>query len=232
VSPIQFEDLFHYQLAIDLISVGILLSEFDSVRDAASLMQSARHSDMLFEALIEKVVPDPDTEVTEFFHEQPYDPLLDAIFSAETPADASAFVKKYLDGWYKAFEGVPWHNGHLVVTDEYSNYEGYWAFEAAAICVLYDIDDSSFRDHIVYPKDLADWAREHKVLDRIGPSGFGSAPGQNLRSESGQPCPQSGYWLSPAQLDSRRHFNAGDVMPSLAGDYGATIWQWDPNQRP
>ncbi len=234
MTPVPFEDLFHFQLVLDLISVGILLGEFESVREAAKLMQSARHSDMLYEALIEKIVPDPDTEVTEFFHEQPYDPLLDAIFTAETPQEASAFVKKYLEGWYKAFEGVPWHNGHLVVTDEYSNYEGYWAFEAAAICVLYDIDDSSFRDHIVYPKDLADWAREHKVLDRLSPSG--SDPGTNafpgLRCESGQPCPQTGYWRTPAQLDSRRHFTAGDVMPSLGGDYGVTIWQWDDNQQP
>ena len=52
-----------------------------------------------------------------------------------------------------------------------------------------------------------------------------------LRCEAGQPCPQSGYWLTPAQLDSRRHFNAGDVMPSLGGGFGATIWQWDENQQ-
>ncbi len=233
MTPIPFEDLFHFQLVMDLISLGILLGEFDSVREAAKLMQSARHSDMLYEALIEKIVPDPDIEVTEFFHEQPYDPLLDAIFTAETPLEASAFVKQYLEGWYKAFEGVTWHNGHLVVTDEHSNYEGYWAFEAAAICVLYDIDDSSFRDHIVYPKDLADWAREHKVLDRLSPSGSGSsAASTGLRCESGQPCPQSGFWTSPAQLDSRRQFQCGELMPSLGGDYGVTIWQWDENQQP
>jgi len=232
MTPVPLEDLFHFQLVLDLISVGILLGEFDSVREAAKLMQSARHSDMLYEALIEKIVPDPDTEVTEFFHEQPYDPLLDAIFAAETPQEASAFVKNYLEGWYKAFEGVPWHNGHLVVTDEYSNYEGYWAFEAAAICVLYDIDDSSFRDHIVYPKDLADWARKHKVLERLGPSGSGTDGTPTLRCGSGQPCPQSGFWLSPAQLDSRRQFQAGELMPSLGGDYGVTVWQWDDNQQP
>ncbi|MBH9578884.1 PoNe immunity protein domain-containing protein [Inhella proteolytica] len=233
MTPVPFEDLFHFQIVMDFISVGILLGEFEAVREAAKLMQSARHSDMLYEALIEKIVPDPDTEVTEFFHEQPYDPLLDAIFSAESPQEASAFVKKYLEGWYKAFEGVPWHNGHLVVTDEYSNYEGYWAFEAAAICVLYGIDDSGFRDHIVYPKDLADWAREHKVLDRLVPSGSSPAlSGAGLRCESGQACPQSGYWLSPAQVGSRRHFQAGDLMPILGGDYGVTIWQWDENQQP
>lgn len=74
---------------------------------------------MLFEYLLEKVVADPrDIEV--FFHSEPYEPLLDAVYTAETPAEAQAFIKKYLDGWYKSFAGLPWQDGHLVVTDEYS----------------------------------------------------------------------------------------------------------------
>jgi len=56
--------------------------------------------------------------------------------------------------------------------------------------------------------------------------------GTRLRCESGQPCPRSGYWITPAQVGSRRHFQAGDVMPSLGGDYGVTVWQWDDNQQP
>jgi len=230
MTPVEFDDLFHFQLALDVVSLGILLGQASLIGEAAQLMQSARHTDMLYETLLERLVPDPDTEITRFIHNQPYATLLKAVYEAETPEEESAFVKKYLEGWYKAFEGLPWHNGHSVVTDEYSNYEGYWAFEAAAICVLYDIDDSSFHDHIVYPKDLADWARKHKVLERLGPSGSGTDGTPTLRCESGQPCPQSGFWLSPAQLGSRRHFQAGELMPNLGGDYGVTIWQWDANQ--
>jgi hypothetical protein len=84
-----------------------------------------------------------------------------------TPEESAAYVEKYLDGWYKAFEGVPWHDGHLVQKEHQQPYEGYWAFEAAAVCVLHGIDDSSFRDHLVYPKDLADWARAHHVKDKV-----------------------------------------------------------------
>ena len=51
-----------------------------------------------------------------------------------------------------------------MANDEYSNYEGYWAFDAAAVCVIHGIDDASFRDRLVYPKDLADWARAHRAL--------------------------------------------------------------------
>jgi hypothetical protein len=230
-TPAWFEDLFHFQLIMDVVSVGILLGEMDAVRHAVSWLTRYRGTDMLFEALIEELVLDPCTDVEKFFHEKPYGQLVDAIFTAETSDDASSFVKKYLDNWYKSFDGVPWHDGHLVVTDEYSNYEGYWAFEAAAVCVLYDIDDSSFRDHIVYPKDFADWAREHKVADLLRPAA--DAAGDAILScEGGHPCPREGWWFTPAREDSRRHFRAGESMPKFAGDYGATIWQWDANQRP
>ncbi|WP_136418082.1 hypothetical protein [Herbaspirillum sp. ST 5-3] len=51
-----------------------------------------------------------------------------------------------------------------------------------------------------------------------------------LRAEGGQPCPQTGYWYTPAKLNSRRHFKEGEVMPVFQSDYGSTIWQWDSNQ--
>jgi hypothetical protein len=165
----------------------------------------------------------------EFFHVEPYDPLLDAVYTADTPEESSAFVKKYLDGWYKAFEGVPWHDGHLVQTHEYSNYEGYWSFEAAAVCVIHGIDDTTFRDHIVYPKDLADWAREHKVLDLVKPkAGAGALV---LRADAGRPCPQTGYWFTTAKQRSRKAFKAGEKMPVIKDSpWGATIWYWDDEQ--
>lgn len=50
------------------------------------------------------------------------------------------------------------------------------------------------------------------------------------RVEAGAPCPQTGYYITPAKADSRRHFTRGDIMPQVGGDYGATIWQWDIHQ--
>jgi hypothetical protein len=232
MTPLHFEDLCHFQLALDVVSVGVLLGEGDAVRQAAKLMDSSRGSDMLFEAIIESAVTDP-RDVDEFFHVKPYDPLLDAIYTAETPEQASAFVKTYLEGWYKSFEGVPWHDGHTVVTDEYMAYEGYWAFEAAAVCVLYGIDDSSFRDHIVYPKDLADWARAHEVVNRIKPDAPGAAttPATANRCGAGQPCPREGWWFTPAKQDSRRYFKQGEIMPDMKSEAWATIWQWDEHNQ-
>lgn len=55
--------------------------------------------------------------------------------------------------------------------------------------------------------------------------------GLRLRCEGGQPCPQAGFWSTPAQTDSRRRFEAGELMPVIENSaWGATIWYWDEAQ--
>ncbi len=169
-TPAYFEDLSQFQLVMDITSLGVLLGDGDGLSKIAKCVERYRGTDLLFESLVERAVTDP-RDNTDFFHVAPYDPLIDAYYTVETPKEAEEKIKEYLDGWYKSFEGAPWHNGHLhAVEGEYMPYYGYWAFEAAAICVLYDIDDSSFRDHLLYPKDLADWARANHSVDRLSPN--------------------------------------------------------------
>lgn len=229
---LYFEDLGYYQLALEVASLGALFGDGAAVRKLAEWVRRYRGTDLLFEFIIAPAVADP-RDNTDFFHDAPYDPLIDAFYSATTPEESAAFMHKYLDGWYKAFEGVPWHNGHLKpVEGEYIPYYGYWSFEAAAVCVIHGIDDTSFRDHLVYPKDLADWARANRSLASLKPNvvvekAEGTA---RLRCEAGNPCPQTGWWFTPAQADSRRQFETGDLMPKVGSDYGATIWQWDEKQ--
>lgn len=55
-------------------------------------------------------------------------------------------------------------------------------------------------------------------------------PQNRLRMDGGQPCPQAGYWFTPAQSKSRRYFNQGEPMPVFQSNYGLTIWQWDEDQ--
>lgn len=75
------------------------------------------------------------------------------------------------------------------------------------------------------------------LVERVANEG-GGVPGeepwranaaQRLRCEAGQACPHEGWWFTPAGED-RRHFKQGEVMPSLGGDYGLTIWQWSNPQ--
>ncbi|WP_234975130.1 PoNe immunity protein domain-containing protein [Variovorax paradoxus] len=74
---------------------------------------------------------------------------------------APPWSRSFLDGWYKGLKGCYWHDTHT--DQEGSSYFGYWAFEAALVTVLWDIDDQSYRDHLVYPKDLADWVRANQT---------------------------------------------------------------------
>jgi len=46
----------------------------------------------------------------------------------------------------------------------------------------------------------------------------------------GTPCPETGFYFSPAAPNSRRLFNIGDTLPSLSFQYGDTYWQWDSKQ--
>jgi hypothetical protein len=67
-------------------------------------------------------------------------------------------------------------------------------------------------------------------FEDIDDTPISTSPQNRLRIEGGQPCPQTGYWFTPAHVNSRRHFKERETMPIIGSDYGATVWQWDPNQ--
>lgn len=46
----------------------------------------------------------------------------------------------------------------------------------------------------------------------------------------GDKCQRSGFYFTPAVLDSRQWINAGQNAPKYDAQYGETIWQWDPRQ--
>lgn len=52
-----------------------------------------------------------------------------------------------------------------------------------------------------------------------------------LRTPGGQPCPQAGWWYTPAETGHRRYFKAGTLMPVIeSSSYGLTFWLWDADQ--
>ncbi|HEY0064189.1 MAG TPA: hypothetical protein VGC21_18885 [Telluria sp.] len=55
-------------------------------------------------------------------------------------------------------------------------------------------------------------------------------PDKRLRVEGGNPCPEAGYYFTPANQNSRRYFNRDEIMPDLGGNSWQTIWQWDEQQ--
>ena len=210
-----------YVYVMWLLSLCKLLGHADLIPKVLSWLnigrEFSRGRDTLFEQVVGKLTGAMEDPGRYILHLAPYAPLGKAVI-AEHADDRPALVKEFLDGWYKGLKECYWHGTH---TDQIG-YFGYWAFEAALVTVLWDIDDSSYRDHLVYPKDLVDWARKHRT-DAL-PSGPSRTPG-------GEACPQAGWWFTPALKGSRRYFKHGEVMPVIDGsDYGSTFWQWDVNQ--
>ena len=61
--------------------------------------------------------------------------------------------------------------------------------------------------------------RVHELPAAASASRQASVPG-------GEPCPKAGWWFTPAQLDSRRYFDKGEIMPVIKrSSFGDTNWQ-------
>lgn len=138
-----------------------------------------RGRDGLFENVVHALTGESVPAERVLLHPSPYRPLARAtVYAAE---ERPELVKEFVETWYKHMKPCFWHGTHI----EGTSYFGYWAFEAALVTVLWNIDDSSYRDHLVYPKDLVDWYRSHA---NVAPEDMPP------RTPAGQSCPQAGWW--------------------------------------
>ena len=185
-------------------------------------MQKAQHDELLDYGLEGRY----DTD--DVFHKKPYEHLIHAMYR-DTNEESLADIKAYCDTWYPAMSDCPWHDGHLRMTDTDGDYFGYWAFEAGAVALLLDIDDSSI-DHMVYPKDLVAYARKLREEGIASPH----APTGRLRAERNEIVPKTGWWHSIARPNGQalHYFEAGQRFPDWQfTKTGAVIWDFDPNQQ-
>ena len=225
----DFSTLADYEDTLQLLSIAIMLRDERSVERIIHVLRSHRGEDGLFEELISPYVDDYQSIETCILGE-PFETLLKA-FNVESAGETLDLIKEYLKRWYPKMKNHPrWYDGHLRVSpDGYAPYYGYWAFEAGATVYLLGLNDHSI-DHMVYPKDLVAYGNMLRDQGRCTSKGSDAAD-ETGRVEGGQPCPEAGYWFTPAKADSRRYFKEGEVMPVFDGSqYGATIWQWSPQQ--
>jgi hypothetical protein len=223
-APFIMNDLFDtYVDYLNLLCAAILLRREDLVERICALNEGTdfEQADAVLEELFQFFLPDHPS-LDYWFWDKPYRKLLDAIDS-DTPAEREQGMKSYVKTWYSDVKGIAHFWGkHQQIKPEYTPYYGYWAMCAAAFTYLYNIDDSSYRNEIVYPKDLVDYARS---IPR-NPDTQNSTT-KPLRVAGGEICPKSGQWFSPAKVDSQGHFSAGTIMPDFPdAQYGLTIWQW------
>lgn len=222
--PVILNDhIDNYVDYLNLLSAAVLLHREDLIPRIYSLIEGGDFDgdDAVIEELLKFFLPDRPS-LNYWTWNRPYRTLLDAI-DAEDPAERAKLMKRYVSGWYKSMRGKAMFWGkHEKIEPNFSPYHGYWAMCAGAFSYLYSIDDSSYRDEIVYPKDLVDFAGSmprNAVIDEDG--------GSILRVVGGDRCPKEGIWFTPSREDSARHFAVGDLMPAVENsDYEATIWQW------
>jgi hypothetical protein len=102
--------------------------------------------------------------------------------------------------------------------------KGYECYEA-------EVSDYSAQKP-VRTRAASTWTLIERIADSGGgtPGAEGDAAGIRIRVEADKHCPRAGFYFTPAKTNSRQIFKLGDIMPSVGGDYGSTIWQWDEQQ--
>lgn len=157
--PLRFIEIDEYERVLQLIGLSFLLHRRDLLQRIASIFDpSSAASDTLYEDLLAFEL-DGRTELDTWYHDAPYRDLINSMYR-DTDDETTADIERYLKNWYTSLAKAPWHDSHLGIEDDScAGYFGYWAIEAAAVVYLMDLNDSAFREQLVYPKDLVDFAK-------------------------------------------------------------------------
>ncbi|ATE59550.1 PoNe immunity protein domain-containing protein [Thauera sinica] len=214
-----------YLPAVLLVGLTILLRREDLLPRIDALCFGFHGADAIYEELVAPFIAGRGF-VDTWYHAEPYTAALDAIDS-DDPNEQSALMKEAVERWYAANEELPFHGTHKDIDDEgHGGYFGYWCFELAALCYLKNIDDSRFRNHLTYPKDLVDFARAYQAEpDRRPPPASGAAALQVLSARPGEPCPREGVWFAIHLRGKEIRMRQGETMPGpKIGPSGAVTW--------
>ena len=154
----------YWYIALRLVCFGLLTGYADQMQrimpiiDYTEATPEGQEKDGLIERLVAPFVAGRGTPPDNARRHLPYRKLF-KVFNAQ-PEKRPALMLQYLEDWYEASRREPYYEQHpRADIDEGFTYYGYWSWEAAAVTWLLDIDDTSYRDHQFYPKDLVDFAR-------------------------------------------------------------------------
>jgi hypothetical protein len=223
-SPFPLNDVIdEYVDYLNLLSACVLLHREDLVPRVHNLIVGTEfdENDAVIEEILKFFLQDRPA-LDNWTWENPYRLLLDAIDEVDEQTQSKS-MGSYVKNWYSGLRRQAHFWGkHEQISDDFSPYSGYWAMCAAAFTYLYEIDDSAYRDELVYPKDMVDFARSMPRNPALMKNGV-----EVLRVLGGRTCPREGVWFSPAMSNSSKYFKVGEVMPTFSeSEYGTTIWQW------
>jgi len=229
--PLAFSVIGDYENVMQLIGCCYLMHRRDLLPRIVEMFDPAyRGQDTLYEDLLSYEFAGR-VDVDSWFHDVPYRPLVFSLYR-ETKDECVSDISEYLEAWYPGMAAAPWHDGHLEAQKNGKGaYVGYWAIEAAAAAYLLKVDDSAFRDHLLYPKDLADFARNFEAQK-------GSAPVLEDRGtktvRTGQVCPESGIWKAQGHHVPGVLVQQGERMPEVfapdkSGAYRpqSALWEFE-----
>lgn len=229
--PLAFSVIGDYENVMQLIGCCYLLHRRDLLPRIVDMFDPAyRGQDTLYEDLLSYEFKGR-VDVDSWFHDVPYRPLVFS-FYRETKDECITDINEYLEAWYPGMSNAPWHDGHLEAKKGGKGaYVGYWAIEAAAAAYLLKLDDSAFRDHVLYPKDLADFARNFEAEEANTPVHRDSGP-KTVRT--GQVCPETGVWKAQGHNVPGVMVRQGERMPEVfapdrSGAYRSqpALWEFE-----
>ncbi|MDD0977004.1 PoNi-like cognate immunity protein [Pseudomonas fontis] len=199
-----------YQYILWLLSLAVLFDMPERVSNIAALVGSSAEDghDLLLSQLFARA----GTHVAggTLIHQKPYLELQHALNSRAD--EQQQLMCRYLKNWYKNMKNCFWY-GLDKIND--SGFFGYWAFEAGMVTVLWDIDDTVYRDLPYYPKDLVDYARAKHVADHFTQGCLIGAPG--MTAKSGEECPCTGVWICDDWAVGPQTFSRGITLPTDSG---------------
>ncbi|MGU3780222.1 PoNe immunity protein domain-containing protein [Burkholderia metallica] len=225
--PFLLGELKDYERAMQLIGLCYLLHRRDLLPRIAALEDpSYRAQDTLYEDLLAYSL-EGRTDVDAWFHES-YRDCINSVYG-DSDEESLADLNSYLENWYSSMSGVDWHDSHLDLSEERGLYFGYWAIEAAALAYLLELDDASLHGHIVYPKDLVEFAR---TFEEPAKSAEGATGPQTVRT--GQVCPETGIWKAQGHHVPGVLVQQGERMPEVfapdktgAHRPQSTLWEFE-----
>ncbi|MCA7888982.1 DUF1911 domain-containing protein [Burkholderia contaminans] len=229
--PLVFEEIGEYETVMQLIGFCYLLHRRDLLPRIVEMFDpSYRGKDTLYEDLLAYEL-EGRINVDSWYHDVPYRPLVFSLYR-ETKKESVDDISEYLDAWYRGMAAAPGHDGHLEAKKNgKGTYVGYWSVEAAAVAYLLQLDDSSFRDHLLYPKDLADFARNFDPAKGNPPALQDNGP-KTVRT--GQVCPETGIWRAQGHHVPGVRVQQGERMPEVfapdrSGAYRSqpALWEFE-----
>ena len=163
-SPMPWFYVEYYLKTLHLIALCYLLQREDLLPRLLDVILANAEDGLEPDSTIEdffyyrfKDRPDPD-----YVQMNDHAVLISDAIREKDKAEKLDILSAYLKDWYREMVGMSDLEYQSHRDPEQNGYCGYWAFEAAAIVYLDDLDDTELRQSPYYPKDMVDWAREQK----------------------------------------------------------------------